>query len=106
MGWCSGTEYFDGAVDVAVSFSKSFANLNDEDFERRVLPQIVKSVYTQIEWDDWDCQDESKYAKILTNVRVDMGELERCPACFGTDVYDGRCYGELPDGSECNYGAC
>jgi len=73
MGWSSATEIFDGAVDVALHFIPWDGNKQPPG----ILAQaVVEKMYKDIDWGDWDTQDESIYADELTQVRIDMGELD------------------------------
>jgi len=88
MGWCSGTEYFDLAVDVALRH----APVRNTDDGAQVLPKIRKAiiaeVYKGFDYSDWDCQSESKYFESdLVHHMHDIGEI---------DDEDYRCYTE-PD---------
>ena len=74
MGWASATALFDGAVDVVIEQIKLYydwADITDKEIAR-----AVKSMYTEVDWNDWDTQDESKYWKYLVEVMHDLGELD------------------------------
>lgn len=79
MGWSSATSIFDGAVDVALLFADKAFNMDT--FEHYV-PDLVKkavveAMYTRVEWEDWDTQDESKYFNpYLLEVMHDLGEID------------------------------
>lgn len=72
MGWSSGTSIFDAAVDVALGFI-----LEDTSLDAAVTAAVVKDMYTKVDWDDWDTQDESKYFQpYLLEVMHDLGEID------------------------------
>lgn len=50
MGWCSGTDVFDKALDLFLEFVPE---------EER--PGRIKQWLEHLEKDDWDCIDESDY---------------------------------------------
>jgi hypothetical protein len=73
MGWGSATGLFDGAVTVALKFAP------DNELMKHA---VVHEMYTKINWDDWDTQDESKYFdQYLIHVMYELGEIEK-------DYYD------------------
>lgn len=75
MGWASGTDIFDGAVDVALSFTQ--ANSYDEGVKDHITRIVVEKMYTGVDWGDWDTQDESKYFEpYLESVMRELGELD------------------------------
>jgi hypothetical protein len=66
MGWCSGTEYFDLAVDALLKHPR------DEDEFRSAIVHI----YKVIAMGDWDCEPDSKYFHLLEKYGlVDDDEL-------------------------------
>lgn len=71
MGWGSATEIFDGAVDVALKFIPASHHYADA-----ALRAVVEAMYTQIDWGDWDTQDESRHYNYLIDVMYDQGELD------------------------------
>lgn len=73
MGWASATPLFVGAVDVALKFIPA---VNDSHAEI-IVRAVVEAMYTQIEWDDWDTQDESNYFDpYLRDVMIQLGEID------------------------------
>lgn len=73
MGWASATGLFDGAVDTALKFIPA---VNDSHAEI-IVRAVVEAMYTQIEWDDWDTQDESNYFDpYLRDVMIQLGEID------------------------------
>lgn len=62
MGWCGGTEMFDGALDLFLKF---------------VPPeQVVKVVgqwYDVIAAGDWDCEADSEYYELLRPIMIEKG---------------------------------
>lgn len=69
MGWGSATPLFDGAVDVAIEFSMSTHPI--------ITKAVVEKMYSTIEWEDWDTQNESKYYEpYLIEVMHERGELD------------------------------
>lgn len=83
MGWGSATGLFDGAVDVALKFIPS----NNEEHAQVLAQAVVEAMYTQIDWEDWDTQDESKYYHYLIHVMEAQGELDN-------DYYQWYCTGK------------
>lgn len=74
MGWGSATALFDGAVDVALKFApveKPYIPVDN-----KIIALVVKDMYTKVDWDDWDTQEESKYWPYLLEVMHDLGEID------------------------------
>lgn len=73
MGWGSATYIFDGAVDTTLGF---VPRIND--FHAQVVvAAVVERMYNNIDWEDWDTQDESKYFEpYLKNVMIANGEID------------------------------
>lgn len=83
MGWSSGGELFDGALDVFLVHIPPYLR-ND----------AVKKWYEAFKWTDWDTQQESKYYHdYLKGVMVKLGEIELCSKC-GFESWDGDCENE------------
>lgn len=73
MGWCSATQIFDAAVDVALEFIP----VGQPDTPNVLVKAVVERMYKQVEWDDWDCQTDSKYwDDYLLHIMHDMGEVD------------------------------
>lgn len=74
MGWGSGTEFFDVAVDVALKHCYQI----DGKVPDILYKSIVREVYTSdaFRWSDWDTQDESKHADMLLLIRLELGEVD------------------------------
>ena len=73
MGWSGATDLFDGAVDVALMF---IPNSDHNLYRPLIVKAVVEAMYTKIYWDDWDTQDESKYAEYLKEIRIELGEID------------------------------
>ena len=73
MGWASATGMFDQMVDLLVRHESAvWKKLPDN-----MIEQLVYEVYTEIDWDDWDTQDESKYFNpYLKYVMIELGEID------------------------------
>lgn len=68
MGWGSATAIFDGAVDAAMLFVPQNAIMQRS---------VVEAMYTKVDWDDWDTQDESKYYNSdLIHIMLGRHEIE------------------------------
>lgn len=83
MGWSSATELFDGAVDVALTFipKTKYDSYTQPPLslthDPKLVAAVVERMYTSIDWNDWDTQDESKYFEpYLRDVMVKLGEIE------------------------------
>lgn len=117
MGWGSATALFDGAVDVALSYAPKVYNMDTRKHypSEEMVKAVVHDMYTKIRWEDWDTQDESKYADVLNEIRIELGEIEpeeECPKCHnnnGDFILDGTrtrgyCYDcgyeMIPEGGE------
>lgn len=75
MGWASATELFDGAVDVALEVLQGA--LPTDHVPSILVRAVVEKMYRQVDWDDWDTQDESKYFTThLAHIMYDMGEID------------------------------
>jgi len=71
MGWGSATGLFDGAVDVALDF------IPGHEFAPIIVRAVVEKMYKDVDWADWDTQDESKYwYDHLIHVLWDLGEVD------------------------------
>jgi hypothetical protein len=79
MGWGSATEIFDAAVRVALQYAPHIPeHLKVEyDVPHVIVSSIVRDMYTQVDWGDWDTQDESEfYGHHLKHVMRALGEIE------------------------------
>lgn len=77
MGWGSATHLFDAAVDVAVEFAaKHYDATGAEYTDPEIVREIVEAMYTQVDWEDWDTQEESKYFNHLVHVMYNLGEID------------------------------
>lgn len=78
MGWSSATELFDGAVKVAMGHAPHVPqHLNvKHNVPYIIVSSIVRDMYTQIDWDDWDTQDESEFWEHLRPIMTELGELD------------------------------
>lgn len=80
MGWSSATEIFDGAVEVAIAHAPKIpehVSTNKYNTPDIIIKSIVHDMYTRVEWDDWDTQQESKfYHPHLFDVMHELGELD------------------------------
>lgn len=79
MGWSSATSIFDGAVDVALAHASKLFNIDTHEHyvPDALKKQIVYDMYTCVDWDDWDTQDESKYFHpYLLEIMHDLGEID------------------------------
>lgn len=71
MGWASATGLFDGVVDAVIDLN----GVNPK--EDHLVREIVRAIYTNVEWSDWDTQDESYYFyEHLVHVMWEQGELD------------------------------
>jgi hypothetical protein len=76
MGWAGGTEIFDDVVDLFIYYERLHHGM-DITLPPDAIQQIVYDVYSQVDFGDWDTQDESRYFDpYLENVMIDMGEIE------------------------------
>lgn len=73
MGWGSATHLFDESVDVTLSFLQGPWGQSPSE---ALIAAVVEKTYKDIDWDDWDTQDESKYVDYLIHVRHAMGEVD------------------------------
>lgn len=80
MGWGSATDIFDGAVKVAIAFAPKIPEAlveNGYSTPDVIIQSIVHEMYTKVEWDDWDTQDESEFfIPYLMEVMHDLDELD------------------------------
>ena len=53
MGWCSGTDIFDGVAKTVLS-----RKISEED-KKEILKSLAKQMYLH----DWDCETDSEYYK-------------------------------------------
>lgn len=73
MGWSSATEIFDGVVGVGLRLLPA-QPLDTMDLR---VSKVVHDMYTQVDWDDWDTQDESEYfIPYLRDVMIKLGEID------------------------------
>jgi hypothetical protein len=73
MGWAGATDIFDGAVEVGLRLLPA-QPLDTMDAR---VSKVVHDMYTQIDWADWDTQDESEYFDpYLRQVMIDIGEID------------------------------
>ena len=74
MGWGSATELFDGSVNVTLSFIK--ASMGGIDIPDALIAAVVEKTYRDINWDDWDTQDESAYFEHIVHIMHKDGHLD------------------------------
>lgn len=80
MGWSSATGLFDDAVRVALTFVPKIPTAlseNKYDTPEIIVQAVVREMYTKVEWNDWDTQDESEFFEpYLMEVMHDLDELD------------------------------
>lgn len=75
MGWSGATGIFDSVVDLLLQASTT--ELFEGGYPSHSIDVCVEKAYTEIEWDDWDTQDESKYFfPYLRDVMIALGEID------------------------------
>ena len=69
MGWASGTQFFDGPLDLMLEYVP-------EDKRK----EVIEKLYRIIRDGDWDTVDESAYFNLLVKYDIDgYGELKNDP---------------------------
>lgn len=80
MGWAGATDLFDSAVKVTLMFVPKIPSAlseNEYDTPEAVVRAVVETMYTKVDWEDWDTQDESDFfEKYLIHVMHDRGEID------------------------------
>lgn len=67
MGWCSGTEIFDGVIDVIAPI-----------VEPERLPGIAEHIAEMLWNGDWDCEEDSKYYdELLVDIMYKRGYMDK-----------------------------
>lgn len=80
MGWGSATGLFDEAVKVALDFAPHIPVALAEETKgvpEPIVKAVVHQMYTRVDWDDWDTQDESQFFEpYLREVMIELGEID------------------------------
>jgi len=73
MGWAGATSLFDGAVQVTLDL---LAPLYADRVPPVVVRAVVEKMYQDVDWADWDTQDESEFFEDhLVHVMYELGEI-------------------------------
>jgi hypothetical protein len=77
MGWCGGTSFFDGALDLFLEFVPE---------EKR--EELIEKWYDKISEGDWDCESESDYfVPYIVRIMLKREELDDETAEFYRQEY-------------------